>query len=166
MDIQNLNISNSKLLSEISFDINGYNFNQIVKIIKKTFKKLGIVTDEKLIIYQRYADKSSMLAIKLLQGSDSDIDNYIFFGCYANSFKSCEIWLHAEAKAERALEVINLISQHIITFFKNVEMDLFKKNLSDLEICFKIPLGENMSQDNERKEGKLKQLIKRTKNFY
>ena len=161
MDIQNLNINNNQLFSEIYFDINKDNFNQLVEVIKIAFKKIGIKIDEMLISYQRYANKSSILAIKLLQGSDNDIDNYIFFGCNVDNSNRCDIFMHSEAKfAEKALQVANLITSDIIIFFNNVEMDLSEKNLDNLEISFKIPLGEDISHDTEKKEFCLKKLVK------
>ena len=39
-------------------------------------------------------------------------------------------------------------------------MDLSEKNLDNLEISFKIPLGEDISHDTEKKEFYLKKLVK------
>ena len=84
MNFNELNISNfNENLDTIPSYIDMQNFNYIIEIIRNAFKRLNINPEGKSIYYKRYTNGNSVLAIKVSQGDDNDISNYMFNGCDA-----------------------------------------------------------------------------------
>lgn len=161
MEIEQLDIINHKKLPElIPLEINIENFNHIVDITRIALNRLKINTDDLSVIYQRHEDKTSILAIKLCSGDDNDLENYMFNGCDVEYFKdsvSCDVYLHANSKiSKQTINLSNMISSEIISFFENVEKDLLGKNLINIELYIKMPLG-NL---NKKKKPGVKKLIR------
>lgn len=161
MEIQKLDIINhNKYIELIPLEINIENFNHIVDIIRIALNRMKINTDDLSIIYQRHTDRTSILAIKVCYGDDNALENYMFNGCNVEYFKdslSCDVYLHAKSKASKnSVNLSNLISKEIVTFFEQVENDLLKKNLTNLELYVKIPLNNQAKS----KEKGIKRLIR------
>lgn len=140
-------------------NINNKPFEQITGIIKDAFTTLKYGKDNMNVYYQRYKNGSSILAIKVLDGDEFDITNYMFNGCsivYYNNKISSTVSFHSDKRAtHRSMAIANLISDDIILFFREVEEELLDKNLRDLEMSLKLPLYEI-----KKEETGIKKLIK------
>ncbi len=137
-------------------------FSNILDKIRICMMELGISLEGKSVYYQRNADRTSILAIKLCNGSDSDTTNFMFNGCDAREFykyASCDVFLHADGKISgRAVNVANRISNDIVEFFNTIEGELVLKELYDSEFFVSIPLERN--KDKSSKRGRLLSLVK------
>ena len=73
MEISCFKVDESKELAVIQeFDLEEGIFTDILDKICMNMSRLGIQLDDKCVFYQRYANKTSILAIKLCKGEDSD----------------------------------------------------------------------------------------------
>ena len=112
-------------------------FMNIVDKIVLCMSSLGINLDGKDVYYQRYANKTSILAIKVSNGEDHDVANFMFNGCDASEFErymSCDVYLHAEAKsAQYSIKIANMISSDIVDFFNTLEGELVLNGCFDSE---------------------------------
>ena len=165
MQLDRLNATNNIELEELTnLNINIKYFERITEIIKLTFQKLRINPEGMSIYYQRYQNSTSVLAIKVSQGDDSDTQNYMFNGCSVEYYKNdlfCDVYLHAKAKSGKiSSNIASLISKDIVEFFNNVEKDLLKNNLTNIELSLKIELSKNNKKDDKQKETKIKRLVK------
>ena len=160
----NFDIKSVKELNrDDNIGINMDNFEKICDVVKKDFDKLGISSNGMLIYYQRYSYAASVLAIKVLVGDDNDVSNYIVSGCradYNNNMANCDVYLHSVAKNNlKLVDLVNLISNDIVTFFEKMENDLLKKQLINLDCSFVIPLTREKSNGIKNKETNLKKKI-------
>ena len=161
MELEQIDIINHNKLTElIPLEINIENFNHITEIIRIALNRLKINTEDLSIIYQRHTDGTSILAIKVCNGDNNDLENYMFNGCNVDYYQdslSCDVYLHAKSKASKnSVNLSNLISKEIINFFEEVEKELLKKDLKNLELYVKIPLNNQA----KRKEKGIKRLIR------
>lgn len=161
MNLENFEIINSSICLEdnvigISFDC----FNKILERIRVVFKELHISVNDKTIYYERFADKTSILAIKLSNGDDFDSTLYMFNGCDASSFEkysSCDVYLHADKKvAQSALKIANLMSRDIVKFFEEIEEELLLNNQKDSSFSLRMPIY----QKDKQNDGVAKKLAK------
>lgn len=160
MDLNRFKFNLNDSYSDINdLNINNKPFEQITEIIKDTFTTLKYGKDNMNVYYQRYKNASSIIAIKVLDGSDNDLTLYMFAGCnieYYNNKICSTISFHSDKRAtHRTMGIANLISDDIILFFREVEEELLDKNLKDLEISLKFPLYEI-----KKEETGIKQLVK------
>ena len=159
-DIKNV----KELNKNDNIGINMNNFVKLCDVVKKNFNKLGIGSNGMLIYYQRYSYAASVLAIKVLSGDDNDINNYIVNGCsvnYNNNYVNCNVYLHSFGKNDlKLVNMINLVSNDIVTFFEDVEHELVKKQLTNLEVSFIIPLNREKIKVISSKESDLKRKIR------
>lgn len=157
IELSNFNIERCTELSLIN-DLSFANeiFLSIVEKIIDCMKKLKIDINGKCLYYQRYPNKTSVLAIKLNDEVDTDYTNYMLNGCDANYFDSsvmCDVYLHADAKVARsASNVANMISKDIVDFFNTIEGELVLHDLMDTEIMVKIPLVQYVNNNNNTRE--------------
>ena len=144
------------LVDTINTDI----FNDIVERIIRCMNLLGINLEDKSIYYQRYSNKTSILAVKVSKGGDDDIANFMFNGCDANYFgqcSCCDVYLHAEAKSgQQSMKIANMISSDIVDFFNLIEGELAINGLSENEFFIKIPLGREVVKENKTENKALK----------
>lgn len=161
MNFNELNISNfNENLDTIPSYIDMQNFNYIIEIIRNAFKRLNINPEGKSIYYKRYTNGNSVLAIKVSQGDDNDISNYMFNGCDVFGGK-CNVYMHSKPKSsQKSMNIANLISKEIVLFFEKIEHNLSKNNLSDIEFSIKIPLTKELDTKLISKKSKIKKLIK------
>ena len=162
MNFKKIDVSNCKELTDLSsVDINIQEFYRIIEIIKLALKSIGVNLEGMQVYYQRNVDTTSILAIKVSQGKDSDIDNYMFNGCKAwkhGSNVSCDVYMQSEAKsAQKSMKLANLISRDIVDFFDEIENDLLKNNKFDLSLSLIMPLDIK----KEKEENNIKKLVKR-----
>ena len=162
MVLSNFNVEDSTSLSVIdNIDIDSEIFESIIDKITKCMISLNIKLDNKSVYYQRNANRTSILAIKLSNGSDNDIANFMFNGCDANYFKdslSCDVYLHADKKVGQvSMNIANMISSDIVDFFNNIEGELAVKGLCDTELFVRIPLGV---QTKKKEDSKFLRLVK------
>ena len=159
-DIKNV----KELNKDINIGININNFENLVDVVKKYFEKLGISSNGMLIYYQRYSYAASVLAIKVLSGDVNDINNYIVNGCsvdYINNHVICNVYLHSFAKNDlKLVNMVNLVSNDIVTFFESVERELSKKQLTNLEVSFVIPLDREKGKEIKFKDSNFKRKIR------
>lgn len=144
------------LVDSIDKDI----FNGITEKIISCMSQLGIDLEDKSIYYQRYSNKTSILAIKVSKGEDTDIANFMFNGCDANYFgqcSTCDVYLHAEAKSgQPSMKIANMISSDIVDFFNMIEGELAINGFSDSEIFIKIPLSDRVVKQKQEENRALK----------
>ena len=161
MNFNELNISNfNENLDTIPSYIDMQNFNYIIEIIRNAFKRLNINPEGKSIYYKRYTNGKSVIAIKVSQGDDNDISNYMFNGCDA-FWGKCNVYMHSKPKSsQKSMNIANLISKEIVLFFEKIEHNLSKNNLSDIEFSIKIPLTKELDTKLISKKSKIKKLIK------
>lgn len=162
MELSNFKPLDSSELAVIdNLDLNSEIFNDILDKIVFCMKKLNIRMDDKCVYYQRSSNKTSILAIKVSNGDDCDVANFMFNGCDATSYHRymlCDVYLHAEAKSGQAsMNIANMISRDIVDFFNTMEGELALKGLSDAELSIRIPL---VSDTKKKEEGKFLKLIR------
>ena len=90
MEISCFKVEESKELAVIQeFVLEEGIFTDILDEICMNMSRLGIQLDDKCVFYQRYANKTSILAIKLCKGEDSDTNNFtsllLFYSSYGPS---------------------------------------------------------------------------------
>ena len=97
MELSNFNIERCTELSLIN-DLSFANeiFLSIVEKIIDCMKKLKIDINGKCLYYQRYPNKTSVLAIKLNDEVDTDYTNYMLNGCDANYFDSSVMCIYMQ----------------------------------------------------------------------
>lgn len=172
MDIRKFNIEECTELDSIIdsfFDVN--EFYKIRDIIYNSLLSMDINPNNLIMYYQRYANATSILAIKLLPGNNDDISNYMFNGCqtfYDSSRKvTCDVFLHAEAKVgQLSMRLANMITSHLITFFEILEQDLANNGLEQSEFSFLIPLKDNKKLNSEKEKTGNNRLMKLVKSFF
>ena len=146
-------------------NINSELFDDITSKITKVMESLGINLEGKSIYYQRNADKTSILAIKVTDGKDEDYENYMFNGCDANYYRpgmSCDVYLHANAKSGQvSMAIANMISQDIVDFFDTLEGELAINGLRESECSIRIPLVPTVKKEETKKETKGLRFIRK-----
>ena len=119
-------INETKDLENI--DIN--EFDRIKEVLKEALKRTGINPESMKMFYQRNEDATSVLALQVTSGLDSDVANYMINGCKAwnhGTSVNCDVYLHAEAKsAQKSVRLASLITKDVVSFFENVENGLLK----------------------------------------
>ncbi len=165
MELSNFKVEESTELAVLNeIDLDEGIFLDIVEKITFCLNRLGIKLDGKSVYYQRYANKTSILAIKLANGEDSDVANFMFNGCDANDYAkymSCDVYLHADKKVSQAsLNIANMITHDIVEFFKMLEGELALKGLSDSELFIRIPLEKDKKVDKNNKDNRLLKLVR------
>lgn len=167
MELEKNDITNVIELSTLR--INKEIFEQIKNKIIDALNKIGISNTDMSIYYERHSNGTSILAIKLSPGNDSDMNNYMINGCmveYRNNNLSCDIGFHANAKVgQNAMKIANMINQDIILFFEKIEKDFFDKDLTDIELSIRILLGTQIEKTSSSKKNnirtKIRSLLKR-----
>lgn len=145
--------------------INEEIFIKIKDKIITILKQLNIETENLSLYYERHNDSSSILAIKLINGDDLDINNYMVNWCMTNYYSDnkilCDVGFDAKAKVGQiAMAVANTITEDMIMFFEDLEKDLLNKNLSSIEFSLRIPLCNHVEKFSLPKENKFKSKIK------
>lgn len=162
MELNNFNVEESRELSVIdTLGIDSEIFKSIVDKISYCLKKLNVNLEGKSVYYQRNMNKTSILAIKVSNGDDCDVTNFMFNGCDANEYArymSCDVYLHADKKVGQvSMNISNMISSDIVDFFNTIEGELAMKGLSDSELFVKIPLT---SETKKKEDGKFLKLVR------
>ena len=139
-------------------------FTDILDKICMNMSRLGIQLDDKCVFYQRYANKTSILAIKLCKGEDSDTNNFMINGCDAtffNGHSSCDVYLHANKKVgQQAMNMANMMSRDITGFFDTIEGELVLKGLSNSELFIRMPLVKETEVKKDNKQNKVLKFVK------
>lgn len=166
MELNNFNVENSTELSVINeINIDESVFIEIIDIISNAMSRFGIKLEGKSIYYQRSANKTSILAIKLCNGDDNDTNNYMFNGCdatYFNGHNSCDVYLHANKKVGQiAMNMANLVSSDIVRFFEVVEGELVLNGLSESELFIRIPLGIKEEETKNNKDNRVLRFVRK-----
>lgn len=167
MELVKFNNSNNIDISELNtLNINLEIFETIKNKIIETFNKIGLSTDDMSIYYERHADGSSILAIKLSKGEDFNITNYMINGClveYHNNEVFCDIGFHADKKvSQRALEVARINTKDIILFFKTLEQEIYNNGSSSIELSLQIPLDDYKEKEKPNNgKSKMRSLFKK-----
>ena len=165
MELSNFKVEESTELAVLNeIDLDEGIFLDIVEKITFCLNRLNIKLDGKSVYYQRYANKTSILAIKLANGEDSDVANFMFNGCDASEYAkymSCDVYLHADKKVSQvSLNIANMITHDIVEFFKTLEGELALKGLSDSELFIRIPLEKDKKVDKNNKDNRLLKLVR------
>jgi len=167
MELIKFNNSNNIDISELNtLNINLEIFETIKNKIIETFNKIGLSKDDMSIYYERHADGSSILAIKLSKGEDFDMNNYMINGClveYHNNEVMCDIGFHADKKvSQRALDVARTNTKDIVHFFKTLEQEIYDEGLSNIELSLHLQLDNYKEKENPNKgKSKIRSLLKR-----
>lgn len=162
MELSNFKVEESRELSvDDTLDIDNEIFKSIVDKISYCLKKLDVSLEDKSVYYQRNANKTSILAIKVCNGDDSDTTNFMFNGCDATDYAkymSCDVYLHADKKVGQvSMSIANMISHDIVDFFSAIEGELAIKGLSDSELFVRISLA---SEIKKKEDGKFLRLVR------
>lgn len=148
-----------------NLNINRELFNDLRDLLLVVFNILKININDKIIYYERASDGKSILAIKVLDGDESSKDNYMFVGCnakYSKDSVTCDVYMHAEAKAgQNCIKISNIISSKLVDFFKNLENDLLEEDLRNIEFSTKIPFVKKVPQLDNSDEPKIKKLFRK-----
>lgn len=165
MQLDSFNVEESKELTVLhEIDIDESIFLDIRSRIINAMDSLGIKLEGKSIYYQRFANKTSVLAIKLGKGEDSDTNNFMFNGCDATYFdghNSCDVYLHANKKVgQEAMAMANMVSRDIVDFFDTLERELAVKGLNNSELLLRIPLVIEDKKEKASKDNSVIKLIK------
>ena len=169
MELVKFSNNNHIEISELhTFNINPETFEMIKDKITETLKKLGISTNDMSIYYERHSNGSSILAIKLSEGEDFDMTNYMINGClveYHDNEVMCDIGFHADKKvSQRALIIANKNTKDIIHFFKTLEQEIYNNGLSNIELSLQIPLDIYQKKEKSktmRNKPKIRSLFKK-----
>ncbi len=165
MELSKFKVEESTELSVLqTIDIDENIFLDIIDKVISCMTRLGIKLDDKNVYYQRYANKTSILAIKLGKGEDSDTNNFMFNGCdatYFNGDRSCDVYLHANKKiGQEAMNMANMMSGDIVEFFNTIEGELALNGLSDSELFIRMPLSKEKDKKNDKKGNRLLKVVK------
>lgn len=165
MELSNFKVEESKELAVVQeIDLDESIFTDIIDKIIMCMTSLGISLDDKSVYYQRFANKTSILAIKLGKGEDSDTNNFMFNGCdatYFNGCGSCDVYLHANKKiGQEAMKMANMMSRDIVDFFDTVEGELAIKGFSESELFIKIPLVREKEVKKENKDNRVLKFVR------
>lgn len=165
MELSKFKVEESTELSVLqTIDIDENIFLDIMDKVISCMTRLGIKLDDKSVYYQRYANKTSILAIKLGKGEDSDTNNFMFNGCdatYFNGDRSCDVYLHANKKiGQEAMNMANMMSSDIVEFFNTIEGELALNGLSDSELFIRMPLSKDKDKKNGKKGNRLLKVVK------
>ena len=165
MELDNFKVEESTELAVLNeIDIDENIFLSIVDKITACMESLRIPLEGKSVYYQRYANKTSVLAIKLGKGEDNDVANFMFNGCDASEFAkylSCDVFLHADKKVGQAsLDIAREMTKDIVDFFHTLEGELAIKGLFDTELFVKIPLSKDKKVDKNNKDNRLLKLVR------
>lgn len=159
MNLDKFSISNCIELIDLT-NINNEEFYKIIEIVASTFERININPKDKKIYYQRNSDATSILAIQVMDGSDSDINNYLFNGCEACIYGSnvnCDVYIHSKAKSgQNSSKLVNLISRDIIQFFEKTEEELLKNNNFNLSLSLMMPIDIK----KEKEQRNIKKFVK------
>lgn len=169
MNLENIKIGCGKELSKLSPQISSESFEKLRDILTAYYEYRGISLENMNIEYQRFSNANSVLAIKLLEGENTDKGNYMFIGTstsYSNGKPYCDVFMHADAKcAEEAMELSRYASRKIVNFFEETEKDLVDKNITDSEFAISIPLSEQKEVSTSKSKPQETGLKKITKKF-
>ena len=165
MELSNFKVEDSRELSTIQeFELEESIFTDLVDKIITNMSRIGISLENKCVFYQRFANKTSILAIKLGNGEDSDTNNFMFNGCDATYFdgnNTCDVYLHANKKiGQEAMQMANMMSRDIVEFFDTIEGEFVIKGMADSELFIKIPLVRQQEKSNDKKENKVLKFVK------
>ncbi len=165
MELSYFKVEESKELAVVQeIDLDESIFTNIIDKIIMCMTSLGINLDDKSVYYQRLTNKTSILAIKLCSGEDSDTNNFMFNGCdasYFNGHGSCDVYLHANKKiGQEAMKMANMMSRDIVDFFDTVEGELAIKGFSESELFIKIPLVREKEVKKENKDNRVLKFVK------
>ncbi len=165
MELSKFKVEESTELSVLqTIDIDENIFLDIMDKVISCMTRLGIKLDDKSVYYQRYANKTSILAIKLGKGEENDTNNFMFNGCdatYFNGDRSCDVYLHANKKiGQEAMNMANMMSSDIVEFFNTIEGELVLNGLSDSELFIRIPLSNGKDKKNDKKGNRLLKVVK------
>lgn len=165
MELSSFKVEESKELAVVQeIDLEESIFTDLIDLICTNMTRLGINLDDKSVYYQRFANKTSILAIKLGKGEDSDTNNFMFNGCdatYFNGHGSCDVYLHANKKiGQEAMKMANMMSRDIVEFFDTIEGELAIKGLSESELFIKIPLVKEKEQSKDNKENRVLKFVR------
>lgn len=166
MELSNFNVENSTELSVVNeINIDESIFTDMIDTISNAMNRLGIKLDGKSIYYQRNANKTSILAVKLCNGDDNDTNNYMINGCdatYFNGHGSCDVYLHANKKVgQAAMNMANMVSSDIVSFFDTIEGELALNGLTESELFIRIPLGIKEEQVKDNKENRVLRFVRK-----
>lgn len=165
MELSNFKVEESRELATIQeFELEESIFTDLVDKIITNMSRIGISLEDKCVFYQRFANKTSILAIKLGKGEDSDTNNFMFNGCdamYFDGTNTCDVYLHANKKVgQEAMQMANIMSRDIVEFFDTIEGELILKGLSNSELFIKILLVKQQEKSNDKKENKVLKFVK------
>ena len=167
MELIKFNNTNNIDISELNtLNINLEIFEIIKNKIIETFNKIGLSTDDMSIYYERHADGSSILAIKLSRGEVFDHANYMINGClveYYNNEVSCDIVFHADQKvSQKAMNIANRNTNDIILFLRKLEQEIYNNGLSNIALSLQISLDNYKEKEESRRDkSKIRSLLKR-----
>ena len=168
MDLENIKIGYEKELSILPQKVSSESFEKLRDIMIAYYEYRGINLESMNIVYQRFSNSNSVLAIKLVEGENADKENYMFVGAtpsYYNGKVQCDVYMHAEKKcANEALELSRQASRKIVEFFQTTEKDLVDKNITDSEFAITIPLltqKKGQSTKNKDNSTVLKKTMKK-----
>lgn len=167
MNLENIKVGKSLSLEKVGNPLPEESFIELINIVKTCYKSMGINIDKMRMEYHRFLNKNSVLAIKLLEESDYERNNYMFVGCSPHNYNDkihCDVFIHADAKcAQEAMEMSRRISRNIVSFFEKTEQELEENGMSDMEFSVTIPLTEDQkNQDSAptKKETGFKRFAK------
>ena len=130
--------------------------------IAKAFFSIGIDESHKNIRYIRKSNGKSMLSIKLNDGLDSDIKNYIHFGAEPvifKDFRAVNIFVHADkAVSIKANYIINLVQDDVRSFFESFENYLAQNDIENNEYDISMPV-EALIQEKSNILTRIKKLF-------
>lgn len=111
--------------------------SKLQKSIAKAFLSIGIDQTNKSIRYTRKSNGKSVLSIKLNDGLDSDIKNYIHFGAEPLRFKDFQtvnVFVHADKVISgEASNILNIIQDDVKIFFESFEDYLTQNDAGNKE---------------------------------
>ncbi len=118
--------------------------SKLQKGISKAFSSVGVDETNKSIRYTRKSNGKSVLSIKLNDGLDSDVNNYIHFGAEPvkfEGFQAVNIFVHADKVISRDASImLNLVQDDVRSFFEKFEDYLTKNDLENKEYDVHIPV--------------------------
>ena len=111
--------------------------SKLQKSIAKAFFSIGVDETIKSIRYTRKSNGKSVLSIKLNDGLDSDVNNYIHFGAEPvkfEDFQAVNIFVHADKVISSDANImLNLVQDDVRSFFEKFEDYLIQNNIENKE---------------------------------
>lgn len=118
-------------------------------VIKSSSRYLRYNENDLCLLYERYNDGTSLLAMKLNNSEKETGSDYLFYKASINIIGN-KVYVDVEMHSfsgKVLFDVSRVIGGNIISFFENIENEIFSNNINPDDIVYRI-MFKGQSFDN------------------